>query len=178
MMFLSRMFGRKSGRKATARKLFASVSAQSRLPILYGEGLIADSFDGRFEAITLHSALLMRRLHQIELVGKKRFDDFSKILFSSFDHAYREDGVGDLIVGKKMRRLGESFVGRVMAYERALESGEGLEEALARNLFEGRQSDKAAQMATYVLQADECLAKMSDEAVLNAELNWPTPVLD
>lgn len=175
MMFLSRLFGRNTARKVVARGLFDSVSGQSRSPELYSDELVADTFDGRFECIALHSGLLMRRLNKIERDGERVFNDFSKILFSSFDHAYREDGVGDLIVGKKMRRLGESFVGRVTAYERALETGEGLEDAIYRNLLEGRESSKVSNLANYVREADEWLANLSDEAVLNAELSWPAP---
>ncbi len=40
----------------------------------------------------------------------------------SLDHALREMGVGDLSVGKKMRKLGEAFYGRVKNYDEAFEA--------------------------------------------------------
>lgn len=178
MMILSRLFGQKSNRKRLATAFFESVSAQSRLPELYDATRISDTFDGRFEAITLHSALLKRRLNGLPTGGKHMFEDFSAVLFSSFDYAYREDGVGDLIVGKKMRKLGEAFVGRVLAYESALESGTALTDVIARNLLEGRETSETENIANYVRRADEWLAKLPDEDVLNARLSWPEPGLD
>ena len=45
-------------------------------------------------------------------------------------------GVGDLSVGKKVRKLAEGFYGRSAAYAKALEGGESLvAETLSRNLY-------------------------------------------
>ncbi|MAK59399.1 MAG: ubiquinol-cytochrome C chaperone [Ponticaulis sp.] len=175
-MKLSRLFRGKADRKSRARQLFDAVTAQSRRPDLYLSDGISDSFEGRFEAITLHSALLMRRLRQITPDGKPLYDQYGEIVFSSFDHAYREIGTGDLLVGKKMRKLGESYIGRIKAYDDALEQSVGtLEDVLNRNLFEGRSGVNEAGMAEYIRHADECLAKQTDESLLRGQIDWPEP---
>jgi cytochrome b pre-mRNA-processing protein 3 len=60
-------------------------------------------------------------------------------LFRSFDQALRDVGVGDLSVGKRIRKMAEAFYGRAGAYREALDKGDdaALEEALRRNLLAG-----------------------------------------
>ena len=56
----------------------------------------------------------MRRLKSADdpackKVSQKLFD----IMFQNMDDSLRELGVGDLVVGKKIRKLAENFFGRV-----------------------------------------------------------------
>ena len=64
--------------------------------------------------------LLLHRLRgegeQARRDGQALFDAF----LHSLDDGLREMGVGDLSVGKKMRKLGEAFYGRAKAYDPAL----------------------------------------------------------
>src|SRR5262249_20853130 len=73
------------------------------------------------------------------------------------DNSLREMAVGDLSVPKDMRRIGEAFYGRVLAYRSALAThGEkALVEAYTRNLSAGAFSSAAppALLAPYILRA-------------------------
>ncbi|HME28801.1 MAG TPA: ubiquinol-cytochrome C chaperone family protein [Pseudolabrys sp.] len=73
------------------------------------------------------------------------------------DNNLREIAVGDLSEPKHMRRIGEAFYGRVLAYRSALAThGEkALVEALTRNIYGGASVSPAtpARLATYILQA-------------------------
>lgn len=172
-MYLSRLIQGRGGEKRAARQLFEAVTAQSRLPEFYGADGVADTFEGRFEAITLHSALIMRRLRSCGSRGKSLYDRYCEIVFSSFDHAFREIGTGDLLVGKKMRRLGEAFIGRIKAYDSALEDEAALDDVLSRNLFEGRIGSNVSPMKAYMKGVDECLAKHTDDDLLRGQIDWP-----
>jgi cytochrome b pre-mRNA-processing protein 3 len=90
---------------AAGRRLYAAAAAQARAPVFYAAMGAPDTVEGRFEVYTLHVALILRRLkgqgsHAAE-AAQGLFDAYVK----SLDGALREMGVGDLSVGKKMRKL-------------------------------------------------------------------------
>src|SRR5690348_4977091 len=116
MMILDRLFRPKPAQTAGAA-LYAACVEQARSPRLYAEFAAPDTVEGRFEIYTLHVVLVLDRLlrqgPEAAKVSQGLFDTYVR----SLDDALREMGVGDLSVGKKMRRLGEAFYGRVKNYE-------------------------------------------------------------
>ncbi|GAB4524519.1 MAG: hypothetical protein Kow00133_12780 [Amphiplicatus sp.] len=117
---------------------------------------MADSVEGRFELLTLHVYLILRRLkgqgEDAARVAQKLFD----ATFASFDDALRELGVGDLAVGKRIRKMAEAFYGRIGAYEAALAADAApaaLVDAVARNVYGDPDAPGAPALAAYVRQA-------------------------
>ena len=166
-------------RADTIRALYGVIVAQARAPSFYAAYLIPDTVGGRFDMIVLHLALALRRLRRepAELggLGQSVFDLFC----TDMDHSLREMGVGDLSVPKHMRRLGEAFYGRALAYDRALdaESGELLAPTLARNVFstEGTTPPGAERLASYVRAAEACLSGQCGGAIATGVLRFPDP---
>lgn len=136
-------FLRKKSVKVAARNLYDQLSLAAREPSLYGLGKVADTPDGRFELLALHAAVVFTRLskrgEQAEETSQEVFD----ILFSTMDHALRELGVGDISVGKRIRKLAESFYGRLAAYHDGIQGGEAKFEALTQAI------------ATHVLETND-----------------------
>ena len=89
---------------------------------------------------------------------------------SALDHTLRELGVGDISVGKKMRKLGESLYGRMTAYEAPLRAGDAdaLSAALARNVLESEASADGSVLAAYALSSRNRLAAQPLDDVLTA----------
>ena len=136
-----------------AEALLTAAREQSRTPALFGAGRIPDTLDGRFESLVLHVVVLLERLHggehDAQAIAQKVFD----ALFRDLDGALREIGVGDLSVGKKIRKMGEAFYGRAQAYRTALADDElAVRAALARNVFVTSEPDEGflAALARYV----------------------------
>lgn len=175
MMFLSRLFSRRKMRRDAVARLEQCLNRQSRQEVFFSADRISDTLDGRFESLTIHTALLIRRLRETGDEGKARAELLTQKLFSTFDHALRETGTSDLSVARKIRLFAEAWYGRMKAYDAALSSGEGLNEVLARNLLTQASEAELVAMEKYVLSADQHLAKQSDEAVLNGEITWPDP---
>lgn len=175
MMFLSRLCSQRKERREAVKRLEQCLNRQSRHETFFGPDMVSDTLDGRFESLTLHTALLIRRLRDTGDEGKGRSELLTKRLFSAFDHALRETGTSDLSVARKIRLFAEAWYGRMKAYDAALSSGEGLNEVLARNLLTRASEAELVAMEKYVLSADQHLAKQSDEAVLNGEITWPDP---
>lgn len=178
MMHLSRIFKQKKSRNRVADELLAKISSQARDPAFFGEGKTADTLDGRFEIVTLHAVLVLRRLRDFGPDGKKLANTLYTRLFSQFDHALRETGVSDVSIARKMRQLGETYLGRARAYDEALSGGEeSLKDALARNLA-GVVSNEGfiCELADYVRKNAQFLSEQLDKDLLDGTVTWSSSV--
>lgn len=173
-MLLDRLFRTKPALTA-GRALYAAVVDQSRTPAIYEVYGAPDTVEGRFEIYTLHVFLLLDRLKrqgpQASDTAQALFDTY----VSSLDDALREMGVGDLSVGKKMRKLGEAFYGRIRGYERCLaelpDTAE-LEALLTRTTYAGDDHGQAPALAAYILARREALAAQPLERLLAGDVTW------
>jgi cytochrome b pre-mRNA-processing protein 3 len=170
-MFLRRLF-RPSAARAAGQRLYAAAVAKARNPALYAELGAPDTPDGRFEVYTLHVLLLLERLRAEGAAaadaGQALFDAY----LSGLDHGLRELAVGDLSVGKAMRKLGEAFYGRGRGYDAAiaaLPDRAALEALLRRTLLDGGDAAKAGAMADYVLAERDRLRGVPTGRLLAAE---------
>ena len=136
---------------------------------------VADRIDARFELYTLHVLLLVLRLRDENTAqGQEAAQDLFDVYVSALDHVLREEGVGDVAVGKKMRKLGEALYGRMAAYEPPLRAAdaETLTQALARNVYAQDEAEHAAALAAYAWTARAALAAQTFKAVQAAPA-WP-----
>jgi cytochrome b pre-mRNA-processing protein 3 len=161
--------------------IYGAIVAQARSPVFYTNYAISDTVEGRFELIVLHLMLVLRRLGRDEPgravgspLGQELFDVFCRDL----DHNLREMGTGDLAVPREMRRFGEAFYGRHLAYCRALEAADDreLEKALARNIFGVVGVDeKATRLARYVRAAAGRLDAARVDTLTAGTAVFPSP---
>ncbi len=173
-MLLDRLF-RPRPATAAGRALYARAVEQSRSPALYSDLGAPDTVEGRFEIYSLHVVLLLDRLRgQGEAaadVSQALFDTYVKAL----DNALREMGVGDLSVGRKMRKLGEAFYGRGKSYEAAfaaLPDEEPLRALIARTVHAEADAASAPRMVSYILTQRAALAGQPAERLLAGEVDW------
>ena len=121
--------------------LLMQVNSYARNPKYFGDDKVTDDPDGRFELITLFSVAYFTALSGRDefssRISQKLFDK----IFKSFDDALRDLGVGDLSVGKRVRRLAEGFYGRQVSYKNAIEADDWamFEDKIALNVF-GRET--------------------------------------
>lgn len=171
-MFLDRLF-RPRPAKVAGGELYLQAAAQARRPALYLAMRVPDTREGRFELYTLHVILLADRLkgqgEQAAETSQAVFDAYVRGL----DDAFRELGVGDLSVGKKVKKLGQAFYGRLKAYDgafAALPSRQELEAVIGRTI--GEEADARA-LADYVLTARDHLAAQPLDQLLSGSVTWP-----
>jgi len=152
--------------------LLDAVSRASRNVAIYGPGRLADTLEGRFEALTLFACLALTRL-RAEAGAQPLAQSFTDALFSQLDAGLREAAVGDLSVPKRMHRLAGAFYGRLSAYEAALQNQDGAALALAigRNALGGENAAFAASLSeqALVLAAKQAKAPM---AALTTAAAW------
>ena len=173
-MFLRRLMG-PGPAKAAGRRLYAAVVAQARAPWLYAALAAPDTPDGRFEVYTLHVLMVLERLTAAGAkagpVSQALFDAY----LSGLDHGLRELAVGDLSVGKAMRKLAEAFYGRGKAYDAALEAlpdRAALEAMVARTVFSGVEGTNPAPFADYLLATRARLAAAPLEVLMAGDIDW------
>lgn len=173
---LRNLFKSRPSKKA-AEALYAAAAAQARKPVFYVEMGVPDRIDARFELYTLHVLLLILRLKDEGQAGADAAQDLFDVYVSALDNTLRELGVGDVSVGKKMRRLGEALYGRMSAYETAIRAGDrdGLAGALSRNVLESETTAPGmAALADYALNTRAAFAAQPFQTVLSAPA-WGEP---
>jgi cytochrome b pre-mRNA-processing protein 3 len=132
------LFRSRSIRRA-ASELYTKTVAAARTPKFYSSFAVPDTIEGRYEMIVLHIVLLLRRLRRPGENQKRLAQALIDYMAADLDRSIRELGVGDLSVGKFMKRLGEGLYGRAAVYDKALDGADAdaLQEALVRNIYDG-----------------------------------------
>ena len=162
--------------KAVGRKLYEAVTVQARQAAFYADLGAPDTVEGRFELYNLHVVLLLHRLKGLGGQAGETAQSLFDTYVSSLDDALREMGVGDISVGKKMRKLGEAIYGRVRNFDAAFTGAaeaEPLEAIIERTVYAGQASPHAAALADYVRRAVAVLAAEPVESLLEGRPVWP-----
>jgi cytochrome b pre-mRNA-processing protein 3 len=163
-----------AARKEFAARLEAQLVARARTPFFFRDLEVPDTIDGRFDMVALHGWLALERLMAAGLDAEAQA--LTDILFISFDEALREQGTGDMGMGRRMKAIANAFYGRLAAYSGAKDEG-ALAEALAKNVWRGGSVNaRTLVLAMYVIGARAALAH-SDLA--NGSLNFgPLPTIE
>lgn len=132
-------------------EIYRSIVAQSRQERFYAEWGVADTVTGRFDMVSLHLALYLRRLKN-EPAARPFTQALVELFFKDMDRSIRELGVTDLGVPKKVKTMGNLFYGLVNVLEPALDSGlpAKVETVLVRNVY-GAPRPGAPLLAAYLL---------------------------
>ena len=177
--------------KGTGDRLYAQCVAQARLPVFYLDYAIPDEIGARFELLTFHVGLVIHRLRSLDK-GDARWEqaqETAQALFDSFllalDSTLREQGVGDLSVPKKMKKLGQVVYTRMARWEALLTgAADAQADYAARTLYAGDSLDDmkeegeavadvpAAAFAGYARAAHDALRV---DEILSGRLDWPVP---
>ena len=170
-----RRFFRKAGNDVIIDRIYLAVVAASRREILYRDYGVPDTFEGRFECLVLHAALVLRRLRACSPPGPDMAQHLVDTIFRHFDRALREAGVGDTTVPKRMKTLAEAFLGRTTAYEAALRSpnDDALAAALARNVYAEQRT--GADLARHVAASAAALSETSLQDFIDGGVTFLEP---
>jgi len=167
---------RRREREAADRIYAACVDAARRPGLFMGYG-VPDTLQGRFEMLALHLFVVLNRLMHEPGDDPRLAQLISECFVTDMDSAFREMGVGDVSVPKRMDTVYRSFAGRISAYRKALmEGNEALTAAVARNVFpDGAADAYAPALARYLGAA---VAKVHAEKLTELRAgNVPFPEL-
>lgn len=172
-MIFSKLFGQ---HRTTPENLYKFIVAQSRQTFLYTDYGIKDDLNGRFDMVCLHMVLVLTCLthkgHKDVRFNQHLIDWF----FADMDKNLREMGVGDLSVGKKVRKMSEVFYGLGAVLYPLLCDQEGYDEALAdaldRNFYDAQNQELAMRLAQYTRTQFSQLRKCEIKAIQHANIVW------
>lgn len=167
--------------KIRAQHLYIALVEQARNPVFYTELGVPDTLDGRFEMITLHMHLLLRRLQQ-SFDRMPELREISRLLietyFADMDQSLREMGVGDTGIARKVQKMSGGFYGRLEAYGMATEQPELWPEAMRRNVYgtcDVPDAEHIRAMIAYITESQNGLGALEDSAIHGDTALFATP---
>ncbi|MGB8363803.1 MAG: ubiquinol-cytochrome C chaperone family protein [Rhizomicrobium sp.] len=144
-------------RRRLSDSLCAGLAAHARSLVFFRDFGVADTIDGRFDMLVFHAWLVL------DALAGRGEQGLSQVLvdavFVQFDEALREQGAGDMGIGRRMTKMGEAFYGRLKAYREAADHTQ-LAAAILRNVYRGAEGrrEQALALATYAAAARDRLA--------------------
>ena len=156
---------RKSPATDAAFDAYRSIVAQSRQEKFYAEWGIPDTVTGRFDMISLHLGMLLRRLKG-DPVSRPFVQALVDLFFKDMDRSLRELGITDIGVPRRIEQMGKMFYGLTEVLDVALQSGDAaqVEAVLVKNVY-GSASAGASTLASYLLDESVRLAAQSTAAL-------------
>ncbi len=163
--------------KKTAYKLYGKLVDQAREPAFYKDFGVDDTIDGRFDMIVLHLFIVERRLSLEGDATALIRRQLQEAMFADMDRSLRELGVGDMGIGKEVKKMGVAWFGRLKAYGGALDEDDpkvALSAALSRNLYRSEEGNApmAKLMADYVISNSKKFAGYPAADVLNLNFDF------
>ncbi len=185
--------------KAVGDRLYAACVAQARRPVFYLDYGVEDAIGARFELLCLHVAMAVLALRGVP-AGDPRYEqahETGQALFDAFlgalDNTLREQGVGDLSVPKKMKKLGVVIYTRMKRWDDLWKADATVDvqaDHAARTVFAGSDLGEAdGDGAETVTVTPEILAfaayieatrrALTADALMAGRADWaPIPALD
>jgi cytochrome b pre-mRNA-processing protein 3 len=143
LSFLQNIFGAAKQRGAL-EPLYRAIVAKARDPAWYGAG-VPDTLDGRFDMVAAVMALALLRIEAEGEAGRGHSILLTELFIDDMDGTLRQIGIGDHVVSKHVGKMMGALGGRLAAF-RAARGGEGLAEAVQRNIFhESPPSEQAVE---------------------------------
>jgi cytochrome b pre-mRNA-processing protein 3 len=167
----------KDARRArdASNRLYVQAVEQARSPAFFTQYGVPDTVDGRFDLIILHIMLLMRRLRGNGKAAAEMSQAVLNHMFSDMDRNLREMGVGDLSVGKQVKKMAKAFYGRSEVWEEGMDAGRvqlmsAFEETVYRSVEPS--SEQVSSLSDYTLATDKALNTQSIDRFLTAEVSF------
>lgn len=173
--FAAKVLGHDAHRRR-AHELYVATAEASRRLEFYRELQVPDTIEGRYDLLSLHVILVLRRLKDEKQATAKFAQLLFDAMFRNVDDVLREQGVGDLKVGSKVREYAEAFFGRALVYEKALAGEADLVDALSRNVYTEENAVHAANLADYVQRADAHLKTQDITALQSGAVTFPSVI--
>jgi len=161
--------------KRNAYLIYQALVTQARKPELYEEMNVPDTIEGRFDMILLHLFLVDTRLEKegTPFVRLRRF--IQEAMVSDMDRSFRELGVGDMSVGKEMKKVGAAWLGRKAAYRDAFLSDkkeQNLEDVVQKNIYRGEALKEPQPLVKYIIKTYEHLETLKFEAAHTCKIRF------
>lgn len=149
MSLFDRIFARRPDPRQAYRPLYDAIVALGRQPGWYLAG-VPDTMDGRFDMIAAVLSVVLIRLEGEE-EARQPSVHVTELFIDDMDGQLRQNGVGDVVVGKHIGKMVGALGGRLSAYRDAGDDSEALRGALVRNIWRGQPGGNGPIMVSVAL---------------------------
>jgi cytochrome b pre-mRNA-processing protein 3 len=167
--------------KLAGQTLYSACAKAARNPVYYSDLAVPDTVEGRFELYALHVILLITRIKDEAAPAPEVSQALFDALLRGLDDGLREMGVGDLSVGKKMRKLGEALFGRAKSLDQALlalPDKELLSAFLHRTVYAGQDALQRPQLVSRIVALHRDLAQQPIDKLLAGEVTFTLTLVE
>ncbi|MDP3458535.1 MAG: ubiquinol-cytochrome C chaperone family protein [Hyphomonas sp.] len=175
--FSGNWFQRRAARRRAAAEAYRGLLHHALEPVHYSAAGVPDTFEGRAGMVTLLTSLACVRLSAIPGREPARLiERLNDLVLDGFDAAYREKGVGDASIARKVRKLAQGHAGLGKAVFAVLTDPAGadpaasIEDILRRNGL--APPDKAPVLTRSALALQAHLARQPDAEILQGRFDW------
>ena len=166
----------------SAQLIYKKLVTQARDPYFYKYLSVKDDIDGRFDMICLHLYLVLDRLE-----NNPTADDMTQYMvnymISDMDRNFREMGVSDIGVGRKVQKLATALYGRLEIYQIsndkiATDGGKAFAAAICRNIYRSDMADNNDnklpydKISKYAIAQQKFLAKLNLDDLLVGNISF------
>ena len=180
-MAFADLFRRSNPHEDAGSLLYAAVVEKARDPLFYTNLGVPDTVNGRFDMVIIHAMLVLRRLRGGGKLADKAGKALLELLFTDMDQTLREMGVGDMGIGRHIKKMAKALFGRAEAYEAGLDSDDPamITQALKENLYRQSTPDDAVigPMTDYLRRAAAHAQTESVAEIIAGRINLSVPVL-
>jgi cytochrome b pre-mRNA-processing protein 3 len=160
-----------------ATEIYGSVVAQVRRPEFYTLGEVPDTLEGRFELLVMH---LWLAIDQLRVTHGSRHPLPKKLtakFVEDIDDQYREFGISDQKVPRKVKKAAAGLFDRTMEYRALVTDANwpGLQSAIAANIHRSETPAVAEYLMNYVQAARAHLADIPASELDAGRISFPTP---
>lgn len=171
MSFLQRLFGTQPDPREAWRPLWHKLVEIAREEHWYAQRGAADTLDGRFDMISMLTALFILRLES-EPEGPQAAARLTELFVEDMEGQMREAGIGDPTVGKMIGRMMATLGGRAGTLRNALAKDDDAELAgvVERNMHLSDEAEGPARIAAGLRALHRRLAATDLESLQATEI--------
>lgn len=172
---ISRFFN-KIDRRDGVTNLYKAIIAEARNPYWYEAGGLQDTINGRFNMLVTLMVLVLLKLETLDGQDENSVA-LTEIFVDDMDGQMRQEGIGDVVVGKRIGKMVSALGGRLTVFRETLamageERNTAMDGVLTRNLYEDEDiSDEARRNVRNALIARyEGLQSHTADRILSGDL--------
>ena len=166
---------RRRALREAAQDCYRDLLKMALTPVFYAKFNVPDTMEGRAGWLSVLACLIIVRLQDIHSQDSLRLQSrLNETILDGFDAAYRERGVGDASIARKVRKLASYHYGMGKSVVGELHKGDpkpGLTRVLIRNGI--APAATADALADILLSALARFRAQSDEDVVSGQFDWP-----
>ena len=153
--------------------LFEKINKQSLRKDIYLQYKIIDSFENRFELLTIHIVLVVKAMKSDALMGNKTIQILFDETFKYLDNSFRELGLGDKVIEMNLNKLLSIFLKKIKLYEQALSENNdsSLITILINSIYKNEypSNEKLYELIKYVRIQENYLLSKVEKLISNKE---------